>query len=383
MTLRFRILPLAGLLLAAGLAHAEIKVGVITSSTGPAAVVGIPQKNTVALLPGEIAGQKVDYIVLDDGSDPTNAVTNARKLLSEHKVDTLIGPSTTPAALAILDLIAEARTPLLTTVGSSAVILPPDERKKWVFKTTQNDDLIAAALIANMTAAGVRSVGFIGFSDPYGENWFKVFAPLAEKAGIRIVASERYNRTDQTVTGQVLKIAAGKPDAVLIAATGGPAVLPQTSLLEKGYRGRIYQTHGVATNDFIRLGGKAVEGTLMAAGPLLVVADLAADNPVKPVAAAYIKAYDGKYGAGSVSTFGANTWDAALLLQRAIPEALKLGQPGSPAFRSALRDALEKSREVVGAQGVFNMSPADHNGMDQRACVMMTVKEGKWVRLKD
>jgi branched-chain amino acid transport system substrate-binding protein len=377
-----RILLCVGLLLTAALAHAEIKVGVITSSTGPAAVVGIPQKNTVALLPAEIGGKKVEYIVLDDGSDPTNAVTNTRKLLSEHKIDALIGPSTTPAALAILDLIAEARTPLLTTVGSSAVILPPDERKKWVFKTTQNDDLIAAALIANMSAAGVRSVGFIGFSDPYGENWFKVFAPLAEKAGIRMVASERYNRTDQTVTGQVLKIQSAKPDAVLIAATGGPAVLPQTSLQEKGYRGRIYQTHGVATNDFIRLGGKAVEGTLMAAGPLLVVADLAADNPVKAAAASYIKAYEGKYGAGSVSTFGANTWDAGLLLQRAIPAALKQGQPGSPAFRSALREALETSREVVGAQGVFNMSAQDHNGMDQRACVMMTVRDGKWVRLQ-
>ena len=382
MPLLSRILLCVGLLLTAALTHAEIKVGVITSSTGPAAVVGIPQKNTVALLPAEIGGKKVEYIVLDDGSDPTNAVTNTRKLLSEHKIDALIGPSTTPAALAILDLIAEARTPLLTTVGSSAVILPPDARKKWVFKSTQNDDLIAAALIANMSAAGVRSVGFIGFSDPYGENWFKVFAPLAEKAGIRMVASERYNRTDQTVTGQVLKIQSAKPDAVLIAATGGPAVLPQTSLQEKGYRGRIYQTHGVATNDFIRLGGKAVEGTLMAAGPLLVVADLAADNPVKAAAASYIKAYEGKYGAGSVSTFGANTWDAGLLLQRAIPAALKQGQPGSPAFRSALREALETSREVVGAQGVFNMSAQDHNGMDQRACVMMTVRDGKWVRLQ-
>ncbi|MBS1158321.1 MAG: amino acid/amide transporter substrate-binding protein, family [Proteobacteria bacterium] len=369
------------LFLLASLARADIKVGVIVSSTGPTAAVGIPQKNTVALLPTEIAGQKIEYIVLDDASDPTNAVTGVKKLLGEYRVDALIGPTTTPAALAILDFVAEAKTPLLTTVGSSAIVLPMDERKKWVFKTTQNDDLIADAVLAHMTAAGVKTLGFVGFNDPYGENWFKVFGGQAEKAGIRIVANERFNRTDQSVTGQVLKLLAARPDAVFIAATGGPAVLPQVGLQEKGYKGRIYQTHGVATNDFIRLGGKAVEGTLMAGGPLLVADDLAPGNPIKPVAQAYIKAYEGRYGAGSLSTFGANTWDAGLLLQKALPEALKKARPGTPEFRLALREALERSKEVVGAQGVFNMTAQNHNGMDQRARLMMTVRGGKWVWL--
>ena len=378
-----RLSAIAALLLAAVAAHADIRVGVIASSTGPTAVVGIPQKNTVALLPAEIGGHKVEYIVLDDASDPTNAVTGVKKLIGEHKVDALIGPTTTPAALAILDFVAEAKTPLLTTVGSSAVILPMDDRKRWVFKTTQNDDLIAGAVLAQMAASGVRTVGFVGFNDPYGENWYKVFAPMAEKAGIRIVASERFNRTDQSVTGQVLKLIAAKPDAVFIAATGGPAVLPQSGLQEKGYKGRIYQTHGVATNDFIRLGGKAVEGTLMAGGPMLVADELPGNNPVKAVAQGYIKAYEGKYGAGTMSTFGANTFDAGLLLQKAIPEALRKAKPGTPEFRSALRDALEQSKEVVGAQGVFNMTAQDHNGMDERARVMMTVRNGKWVPLKD
>lgn len=383
MNRRTRLSAIAALLLAAVAAHADIRVGVIASSTGPTAVVGIPQKNTVALLPAEIGGHKVEYIVLDDASDPTNAVTGVKKLIGEHKVDALIGPTTTPAALAILDFVAEAKTPLLTTVGSSAVILPMDDRKRWVFKTTQNDDLIAGAVLDQMAASGVRTVGFVGFNDPYGENWYKVFAPMAEKAGIRIVASERFNRTDQSVTGQVLKLIAAKPDAVFIAATGGPAVLPQSGLQEKGYKGRIYQTHGVATNDFIRLGGKAVEGTLMAGGPMLVADELPGNNPVKAVAQGYIKAYEGKYGAGTMSTFGANTFDAGLLLQKAIPEALKKAKPGTPEFRSALRDALEQSKEVVGAQGVFNMTVQDHNGMDERARVMMTVRNGKWVPLKD
>jgi branched-chain amino acid transport system substrate-binding protein len=371
------------LLLASSSVLADIKIGVIASSTGPTAVVGIPQKNTVALLPTEMGGQKVSYIVLDDASDPTNAVTNVKKLISEYKVDALIGPTTTPAALAILDFIAESQVPLLTTVGSSAIILPMDERKRWVFKTTQNDDLIAEAMLENMTAAGVKTVGFIGFNDPYGENWFKVFAPMAEKAGLRLVASERYNRTDQSATGQVLKLIAARPDAVLIAATGSPAVMPQAGLQEKGYKGRIYQTHGVATNDFIRIGGKAVEGTLMAGGPMLVAADLAAGNPIKPVAQGYIAAYEAKYGAGTMSTFGANTYDAGLLLQKSIPQALKAAKPGTPEFRQALRNALETAREVVGAQGVFTMSPQNHNGMDKRARVMMVVKGGKWVLLNE
>ena len=371
----------ASLLLLSGLASADIRVGVIASSTGVTAVVGIPQKNTVALLPTEIGGQKVEYIVLDDASDPTNAVTDLKKLLAEHKVDALIGPTTTPAALAMLDFVADAKVPLLTTVGSSALVVPMDDKKKWVFKTTQNDDLIAEAVLAHMVASGIRSVGFIGFNDPYGENWFKVFAPMAEKAGIRISASERYTRTDASVTGQVLKLISARPDAVFIAATGGPAVLPQSALLEKGYKGRIYQTHGVATNDFIRIGGARVEGTLMAGGPMLVADDLPASNPVKAVAQGYIKAYDAKFGAGSTSTFGANTFDAGLLLQKAIPVALKKAQPGSPEFRAALRDALEQTKEVVGAQGVFTMSAQNHNGMDNRARVMMTVKNGHWTLL--
>ena len=373
-----RLTLLATLLCAAGFAQADLKIGVIASSTGVTAVVGMPQKNTVALLPAEIGGQKVEYIVLDDASDPTNAVTNVKKLLSEHKVDALIGPTTTPAALAMLDFVAESKTPLVTTVGSSALVQPMDDKKNWVFKTTQNDDLIAEAVIEHMTKTGVKTIGFIGFNDPYGENWYKVFSPMAEKAGLKIIANERFTRTDQSVTGQALKLLAAKPDAVFIAATGGPAVLPQASLLEKGYKGKLYQTHGVATNDFIRLGGARVEGTLMAGGPMLVADGLPANNPIKAVAQGYIKAYEAKYGAGSTSTFGANTFDAGLLLGKAIPEALKKAKPGTPEFRAALRDALEATKEVVGAQGVFTMTPQNHNGMDARARVMMTVKGGKW-----
>lgn len=358
-------------------ASAQVKIGLLVSATGPTSAIGIPQKNTAALLPPRIGDAKVEYIQLEDGGDTTRAVQNAKKLIGEDNVDAIIGPSTTPNAFAILDIVAEAKVPLLATVGTQAVVEPLDAKKRWVFKTTQNDDLIAAALLKHMVRNGVKSVGFIGFNDAYGENWFKVFGGLADKAGVRIVASERYARTDQSVTGQALKLIAAKPDAVLIAAVGGPAVLPQATLFDQGYHGRIYQTHAVATDDFIRLGKEKVEGTVLAAGSMLVIDDIADTDPIKKVALVYIAAYEKQFGQ-KPATFGANTYDAGLILQRAIPAALRRAKPGTEAFRVALRDAIEQERDVVGCQGVFNMGPTNHNGMDERARVLVTVKDGKF-----
>ncbi len=356
---------------------AQIKVGLMVSATGPTTAIGIPQQNTGVLLPTRIGSATVEYIQLDDGGDTTRAVQNAKKLLQEYNVDALIGPSTTPNALAILDLVADGKVPLLATVGTSSVIEPMDAKRKWVFKTTQNDDLIAAALVKHMAKSGVKTFGFIGFKDPYGENWHKVFAPMAEQAGIRLVATEYYQRTDQSVTGQALKLIAAKPDAVLVAGVGGPGVLPQTTLRDQGYKGTIYQTHGVATDDFIRLGKDKVEGTVLAAGPMLVIDEIGDANPVKKVALNYIAAYEKQFKQ-KPATFGANTWDAGIILERAIPAALAQAKPGTEAFRTALRDAIEKEREIVGCQGVFNMSPSNHNGMDERARVLVTVKDGKF-----
>ncbi|MFO1303762.1 MAG: ABC transporter substrate-binding protein [Burkholderiales bacterium] len=361
----------------AAVASAQVKIGLMVSSTGPTTAIGIPQKNTGELLPKSIGGATVEYIQLDDGGDTTRAVQNIKKLIQEYNIDAMIGPSTTPNAFAILDIIAEAKVPVMATVGTSSVVEPLDAKKRWVFKTTQNDDLIAEALIKHMTKNGVKTVGFIGFNDPYGENWYKVFGALAEKAGIRIVANERYARTDQSVTGQALKLIAAKPDAVLIAAVGGPAVLPQATLFDQGYKGRVYQTHAVATDDFIKLGKEKVEGTVLAAGPMLVIDEIPASNPTRKVAQEYIAAYEKQFGA-KPATFGANTWDGGILLARAVPSALKAGKPGTEAFRVALRDALEKERDVVGTQGVFNMSATNHNGMDERARVLVTVKDGKF-----
>ncbi len=375
----FARIALAALIAGAaiGPAGAQIRIGLMVSATGPTSAIGIPQKNTGDILPRTIGGASVEYISLEDGGDTTRAVQNVKKLVQEHHIDALIGPSTTPNAFAILDVIAEAKVPMMATVGTSAVVEPLDAKKRWVFKTTQNDDLIAAALLSHMKRNGVATVGFIGFNDPYGENWHKVFSALGEKAGVKVIAVERYARTDSSVTGQTLKLIAAKPDAMLIAAVGGPAVLPQATLREQGFKGTIYQTHAVATDDFIKLGKDKVEGTILAAGPMLVIDEIPDTNPTKKVAQAYIAAYEKQFGM-KPATFGANTWDAGILLERAIPLALRAAKPGTEAFRSALRDALEQEREVVGCQGVFNMSPTNHNGMDERARVLITIRDGRF-----
>jgi branched-chain amino acid transport system substrate-binding protein len=200
---------------------------------------------------------------------------------------------------------------------------------------------------------------------------------MAEKAGIKLVADERFSRSDQSVIGQAAKIIAANPDAVLVAAAGGPTVLPETTLVERGYKGQVYQTHGAATPDFIRLGGKAVEGTVMAASLMLVMDQVPASNPARKVALEYIGAYEKLYGK-KPATFGANVYDAGLLLQKAVPEAARKAKPGTPEFRSALRDALEQVHELVGTQGVYNMTPQDHSGFDRRGRELMQLKNGAW-----
>ncbi|MDW8336710.1 MAG: ABC transporter substrate-binding protein [Tepidimonas sp.] len=378
MKLRHTLIALAAAVGLSAAAWADINVGVTLSTTGPAASLGIPEKNTVTLMPKTIGGEKINYIVLDDASDTTAAVTNARKLISENKVDVIIGSTTTPNSLAMIDAVAEARVPMISLAASARIVEPMDDKRRWVFKTPQNDILMAMAIATHMADNGVRNVAFIGFADAYGEGWYQEFAKAAGLKKLNIVANERYNRTDTSVTGQVLKIVSARPDAVLIAGSGTPAALPQKTLKERGYSGKIYQTHGVANNDFLRVCGKDCEGTLLPAGPMLVADQLPNDHPVKKSAQAYVKAYEDAYGKGSVTTFGGHAWDAGLLLQAAVPEALKKAKPGTPEFRAALRDALENVKNVAGAHGIFNMSPTDHAGLDQRARVMVRIDNGAW-----
>lgn len=355
-------------------AFADITVGVTLSATGPAASLGIPEKNTITLLPTTIGGQKVNYVVLDDATDPTAASKNARKLTSEDKADVIIGSSTTPTSTAVLEVAAETKTPMIAL----APFAPAADKAAWVFQAPQDFGIMAGAVVGHMLANGVKTVAFIGYSDGYGELWLRVMNSITETKGIKMVSVERFNRTDTSVTGQILKILTTNPDAVLVVGSGTPAVLPQATLVERGYKGRVYQTHGIANNDFLRVGGKNVEGAVLPIGPVLVPAQLSDSNPSKKAALEYIKAYEGAYGVGSHSTFGAHTWDAGLMLQRAVPEALKKAKPGTAEFRAALREALENIKDLAATHGVFNFSASDHKGLDGRAVVMVRIENGAW-----
>jgi branched-chain amino acid transport system substrate-binding protein len=355
-----------------------IKVGLTLSATGPAASLGIAQRNSVATFPKQIAGQDVEYIVLDDGGDASRAVANTRKLIDEDNVDIVLGSTVTPAALAMIPVVAEKQVPMIATAASGAIIAPMDAQRRWVFKTPQNDGLMADAIVEHMTKAGIKNVAFIGFSDAYGDGWLKEFRRSAAAAGIAITTEEKYARPDTSVTGQVLKIMATKPQAVLVAGSGTPAALPQKTLREHGYKGPIYQTHGITNNEFLRVGGKDVEGTILPSGPIVVAEQLPDSNPVKAVALDYIHRYEAMYGAGTASAFGANANDAMLLFKAAVPAALAKGKPGTPEFRAGLRDGIEALHGVVLDHGIATMSPTDHNGFDKSARVMLTIQNGAW-----
>lgn len=373
----FKLAGVAAALSFAGFASpalADINVGISLAATGPAAALGGPQKNSVPLLPQTIGGEKINYIVLDDATDATQAGKNARKLVSEDKVDVLIGSSATPTSAAITEVAIESKTPQITMAPMDL----PEDKNFWVFRTAQNFRVMADALADHMHKAGVKTVGFIGFADAYGESWLKDIKEASEALGLQVTTVERFNRNDTSVTGQAVKLVAANPDAILVAASGTPSVLPQITLQDRGYKGQIYQTHGSATKEFIRVGGKAVEGTILPVGPVVVADQLADSHPSKAVALDYKQKYEEKYGEGSLSSFGAHVVDAALLLQATIPVALQTAKPGTPEFRAALRDALESAKEVKATHGVFNMTPTDHFGHDERARAMIVIENGDW-----
>ena len=352
-------------------------VGVILSTTGPGASLGIPERNTVALLPKEIAGQAVKYVVLDDGSDSTAAAKNARKLVSENRVDLLIGSTTVPTSAAVAQIAKESKTAQIAL----APFAPASGEQAWIFTIAQTNTLMAEALIEHMQKTGVKTLAYIGYNDVWGEDWHKVLSEMAPAAGIQLVRDERFNRTDSSVSGQALKVMSSKPDAVLIGATGTPAALPHTELRRLGYKGTIYHTHGAANSAFLRIGDKALNGAILPVGPVVVWDKLPPSHPSKAIASQYAQDYQAQYGAHSLSPFGAYLYDAMRLVEAAVPAALKGSTPGTPAFREQLRDQLEQTRNVVGTHGVYNLSATDHFGHDQRARALVTVQDQQWVLL--
>ncbi len=364
--------------LAAAPAFADINVGVIASLTGPAAALGAETKKAIALFPSTVGGEKVNFILLDDGTDPTSAVKNVRKLISEDKVDAILGPNLISTAVAMADVANAEKTPMV----SVAPLDVSGDKRGYVFRSEPSADLMVQRIVTDMLENGAKTVGFIGFSDSWGELLLKALTKAAD-GKLNIVASERYGRADPSVQAQVLKVMAAKPDVVFVGASGTPAAMPQITLRERGYKGRIYQSHGVTSKEFLRVGGKAVEGALIPVGPVLVAEQLPDSHPAKKNGVAFVKELEAKNGPDSRSTFAGASWDAWLLLQNAIVGAQKgKAKAGTPEFRAALRDGIEKTSKLVGTNGVYTMAAADHAGYDASAIVLIKVENNHWKLVK-
>jgi branched-chain amino acid transport system substrate-binding protein len=355
-------------------AHADITIGVNLSLTGPLSSLGLPIRDSLALWPAQIGGEKVNLIVLDDASDAVAAARNARRFITENRVDVLLGSSGVPAVLSMAPVAAEARTVQLAFAPAPR----PGGADDWTFPLPQPVSLMSDAVARRMVADKVRKVAFLGWNEGYGEMWLQAFGASAKKAGLEIVATERFAPPDTSITAQALKVMAARPDAVLIVGAGSAAAMPQINLRERGWSGPIYQTHGAASPDLIRVGGARMEGAILPAGPVLVAEQLADANPIKKVALNYVNAFERAHGPQSRTQFGAHAHDALQVLQRIVPLALKRAKPGSVEFRQALRDALESEKDIVISHGVLNFTRTDHLGFDERGRVMLKIDKGQF-----
>ncbi|MEY4712261.1 MAG: hypothetical protein RIS88_1711 [Pseudomonadota bacterium] len=363
-----------GSLLIAGAALAEITIGVTLPLTGPASGLGIPMNNQFKLWPATIAGEKIKLVILDDATDPTNAVKNARRFVTDDKADLIIGSAATPGAIAVADVAMETQTPQL---AASPAQLPPG-KDTWTFRLPQSNNVMSHAVVAHMVKQGVKTVGFLGYTDAYGEGWIKDFTPLAEKAGIKVIAAERFARTDTSVTAQALKLVSANPDAMLIVASGSGAAMPHKAIVERGFKGKIYQTHAAATRDLMRVGGKDVEGAYVVSGPVIAPEQLPDSHPSKKTAVDFVTQYEKANGAGSRNQFAGHSYDALIALQKAVPIALKKAKPGTKEFRAALREAFETMGRTVFAHGVMNWTKDDHWGFTNETGVIVKVVNGDW-----
>jgi len=353
----------------------EITIGISICTTGPAAALGIPERNALEFVPKEIGGVPLKVIVLDDGGDPTNATTNARRFVTESKADIIMGSSTTPPTIAVSNVANEAGIP---HIGLAPFPVTP-ERAKWSVMMPQPVPIMGKVLYEHMKAHNVKTVGYIGYSDSYGDLWFNDFKTQGIPMGLTLVDEERFARPDTSVAGQVLKLVAANPDAILVGASGTAAGLPQTALRERGYKGLIYQTHGAASMDFIRIAGPAAEGVIMASGPVMNPEGQPDSALTKKPGLALNTAYEAKFGPNSRSQFAGHSYDAFEVLKRVIPTALKTAKPGTPEFREAIRQAFLSEREIAASQGVYNWTEKDRSGLDDRSRILLTVKNGKYV----
>jgi branched-chain amino acid transport system substrate-binding protein len=355
-------------------AQADITIGISLPLTGPASGLGIPMKNEFALFPQSIGGEKLNLIILDDATDPTKGASNAKRFVTEDKVDLIGGSAATPVAIAMADIAAEAGTVQLMF---SPAQLPPG-KDTWSFRLPQSNAVMAYAVVEHMKKQGVKTVGFLGYTDAYGEGWLKDFSATAEKSGIKVIGVERFARSDTSVTAQALKLTSANPDAILIVASGSGAAMPHKAVVERGYKGKIYQTHAAASRDLVRVGGKDVEGAFVVSGPAVIAEQLPDSHPSKQAAMDFVAKYEKAYGPGSRNQFAGHAYDTLVVLEKAIPVALKKAKPGTKEFRAALRDAFETMGRTVLSHGVINWTKDDHWGFTNETGVILKVVNGDW-----
>ncbi|AWK89839.1 ABC transporter substrate-binding protein [Azospirillum thermophilum] len=365
----------------AGPALADITVGFVTAQSGPVSSLGIPYARgiqaAVAYMP-EIAGQKVRVITLDDASDPSTASKNARKLVEEEKVDVLIGSAGSPSSLAMAAVARETKTPLISIANANL----SGEDGAWMVTVPQEAPLMISAIAEHMKKNGVKTVGYIGFSDAWGDLVYNAMNQAGEKAGIKVLTNERYARADSSATAQALKVVAARPDVVLGGGSGAPGALAYRALAERGWKGPIYGTHALINPDFVRVGGAAVEGLIAPTGPVVVAEQLPDDNPMKKIGLAFREAMAKTSPGAPADAFAAYSFDAWLILADAAGRAIGKAQPGTPEFRVALHDAINSTRDLVGTHGVYSFTPDSRYGTDERSRVVVKLEKGNWKLLQ-
>jgi branched-chain amino acid transport system substrate-binding protein len=366
-------------LLALPAGAAEIRVGLITSMTGPGSSIGIPySKGTAAaeIYKDNVNGIKIKVEQLDDASDPSTGTRDARKLIEQDNVDVLMGAGNTPITLAIAALSREQKVPLIALVPTGNL---PGDTGAWMISIPQPAPLMVAGVVERMKASGIKTVGYIGYNDAWGDLVYDALKKTAEPAKMQVVTNERYARADTSVTAQALRIVAAAPEVVMTGGSGTPGALPFIALTERGYKGQIYGTHALINPDFVRVGGAAVEGVICPTGPVVVASQLPESNPIRKVALDYEAAYQKANNEPARGAFGPYAFDGWLIMLDAAKRALATGaQPGTPQFREAMRDAIVTTKELVGTHAVYNFTPGTAAGVDERARVLVKLVDGKW-----
>jgi branched-chain amino acid transport system substrate-binding protein len=371
---------LAALLAVPGTAAAQdvYKIGAIFSITGPGSSLGIPERDTAAMLETEInarggikgpdgKARPVKIVIYDDASDETKAVLAAKKLIDEDKVIAIVGTTLSGTSLAILDTVQKAEVPLVSCAAAAKIVEPAAERK-WVFKTPQSDALIVGALVDHLKAKGLTRVGWLNVDYAFGQLGWLAFEKAAQKAGLTIVANEKFGQKDVDITAQLTRVKVANPQAVIVWSIPPSASIATKNFADLGLKMPLFQSHGVGNKRYIDLAGPGANGVVFPAGKLLVAEHLADQDPQKPVLLAYAKDFEAKFGPRN--TFGGHAWDAVKLVAAAIEKA--------GADRARVRAALEQTKNFVGITGVFDFSPTDHNGLDLRAVTMIQIMDGQW-----